>query len=137
MWLADQSQTTAAANTLMANSAITGGGQIFAGAALNLLFNNPLTDSRTPDIIQTPDYGVIYTGKMKKVEEHGGFAHEDTNVMLVVSNPALKALTITEPVQTAQIAPTILRALGLQPSRLQAVQQEGTSVLPGTIVTTH
>jgi hypothetical protein len=34
-------------------------------------------------------------------------------------------------VETNQVAPTILRLLGLDPASLQAVQQEGTPVLPG------
>jgi len=31
---------------------------------------------------------------------------------------------------TTQVAPTLLSALGLEPKMLQAVQQEGTAVLP-------
>jgi hypothetical protein len=34
-------------------------------------------------------------------------------------------------VQTKQVAPTILKALGLDPASLQAVQKEGTQELPG------
>jgi hypothetical protein len=37
---------------------------------------------------------------------------------------------VTSPVETAQIAPTILIALGLDPNKLTAVQKEGTQVLP-------
>ena len=32
-----------------------------------------------------PNIGVIYTGSASKQEEHGGFAFDDTNVMLLVS----------------------------------------------------
>jgi arylsulfatase A-like enzyme len=39
--------------------------------------------------------------------------------------------TVPTPVQTLQIAPTILQALGLNPGSLQSVQIEGTPVLPG------
>ncbi|MEU7874080.1 hypothetical protein [Dactylosporangium sp. NPDC049140] len=34
-------------------------------------------------------------------------------------------------VRTAQIAPTVLRLLGLEPGELQAVRAEHTAVLPG------
>jgi arylsulfatase A-like enzyme len=99
------------------------------------LFNTPGVppngDSRTPDIIITPNIGVVYTGGKKKVAEHGGFAHDDTNVMLLVSNPSFSSATVDTAVETAQIAPTILSALGLDPDALQAVQKEGTQVLPG------
>jgi hypothetical protein len=37
---------------------------------------------------------------------------------------------VTSPVETAQIAPTILSALGLDPNALQSVQLEHTQVLP-------
>jgi arylsulfatase A-like enzyme len=52
-------------------------------------------------------------------------------VMLLVSNPGLKARTVTSCVETTQVAPTILQALGLDPRSLDAVQKEGTPVLPG------
>jgi len=67
----------------------------------------------------------------KLLSEHGGFSRDDTNVMMLLSNPDFGASTETIPVETAQIAPTILTALHLNPNKLQAVQMEGTAVLPG------
>jgi hypothetical protein len=113
---------------------IAGIGQIFWGSALTQMFNAPglpPRDPRTPDIIVTPDVGVTYSKSKKKQAEHGGFAHDDTNVMLLLSNPAFSPQTFTAPVQTAQVAPTLLKALGLNPQSLQAVRIEGTQVLPG------
>ncbi len=131
LWLTDQSQTPSAAAMLSANLGMTGGGEIFAGPAVGLLFNDPSLDSRTPDIIVTPDIGVVYTSGKGKVSEHGGFANDDTNVMMLVSGSQLTPAVITDPVRTAQVPPTILKALGMDPSSLQAVQKEGTPVLPG------
>jgi hypothetical protein len=51
--------------------------------------------------------------------------------MMFVSNPDLHARTVTSFVETAQVAPTILRILGLDPESLDAVRKEGTPVLPG------
>jgi Type I phosphodiesterase / nucleotide pyrophosphatase len=130
IWLTDQSQTSSAVATLEANEGLFGGGQIFSGPSLALKFNSPLTDSRSPDIAVAPNVGVVYTGKQKKVAEHGGFAYDDRNVMLLVSNPELPASTFTGSVETRQIAPTILSALGLDPDRLQAVRMEHTQPLP-------
>jgi hypothetical protein len=48
-----------------------------------------------------------------------------------VSNPALRRATVDRVVRTRQVAPTILRALGLDPAELQAVRREATPVLPG------
>jgi hypothetical protein len=140
LWLANSANTAAAvallesAGSLMNNNAI-GLGQIFYGPSLETMFNAPGMppngDSRSPDIIVEPNVGVIYTGSGKKQEEHGGFAHDDTNVIMLLSNPDFKASTVTSFVETTQVAPTILQALGLDPGRLDAVQKEGTPVLPG------
>jgi len=131
IWLSDQSQTAASVATLSANEDLFGQGEIFAGTSLMLQFNNPLTDSRTPDIIVAPNVGVVYTGGTSKVAEHGGFAYDDRNVMLIVSNPKYKASTFVNQVETRQIAPTIIKALGLDPNLLTSVKAEHTETLPG------
>ena len=131
IWLTNQSQLATAVATLEANESVIGGGEVFSGPSLKLLFNDPATDSRPPDIVVAPDVGVTYTGGTKKISEHGGFANDDRNVMLLVANPDLSAGTNTNPVETRQVAPTILKALGLDPDALQAVKQEQTTVLPG------
>jgi hypothetical protein len=134
-----------AVSLLEANHATAGIGQIFYGPTLETMFNAPGVptvnapccalqpggDPRSPDIIVAPNIGVIYTGSKSKQMEHGGFAFDDTNVMLLVSNPSLKQRTVTSWVETTQVAPTILQILGLDPSSLDAVRMEGTPVLPG------
>jgi len=118
-----------------ASNNIAGIGQIFWGSGLTQLFNAPGLpphgDPRSPDIIVTPDVGVTYSGSKRKQAEHGGFAHDDTSVMLLLANPRFAPRIITAPVQTAQVAPTLLRALGLAPESLEAVELEGTAQLPG------
>ncbi|MDE3164599.1 MAG: alkaline phosphatase family protein, partial [Acidobacteriota bacterium] len=135
LWLQNSTDTAAAVATLEANAASAGIGQIFYGPSLETVYGvpglPPTGDPRTPDIIVQPNVGVIYTGSTKKQEEHGGFAQDDTNVMLLVSNPNMEASTVHSFVETMQVAPTILQALGLDPNSLQAVQKEGTPVLPG------
>ena len=90
----------------------------------------PNGDPRSPDIIVTPNVGVTYTGSASKLSEHGGFAHDDTNVILLVSNPAFEPRTVYSEVGTLQVAPTIIKALGLNPTSLDGVRLEGTPVLP-------
>ena len=139
IWLSDSTQTTNAVGMLETQSPATGNiagiGEIFSGPGIGQLFNlpglPPNGDPRTPDIIVTPNIGVTYSGSGKKLAEHGGFSHDDTNVMMLLSNPSFSSATITSPVETSQIAPTILEALGLDPEKLTAVQKEGTQVLPG------
>jgi arylsulfatase A-like enzyme len=130
IWLADSGQTQNAVNILEANAPADGVGEIFYGPSLTTMFNSPLKDPRTPDIIVQPNVGVIYSTSGKKQAEHGGFAHDDTNVMLLVSKPGIQAKTLTTGVETTQVAPTILQALGLDVNSLQAVRAEGTQVLP-------
>jgi hypothetical protein len=142
LWLADSANTaTAVAQLETASPAlpladnIAGIGIIFSGPALSINYNTPglppSGDPRTPDIIITPNIGVTYSNSTKKLAEHGGFGHDDTNVILLVSNPGLTSSTIASSVTTAQVAPEILQALTLNPSSLQAVTEEGTPLLPG------
>ena len=105
--------------------------EVLAGDELKLRFNDPATDSRTPDIIVQPQYGTIYTGSGKKNAEHGGLSFGDTNVGLIVSYPRLGRLVVKTPVATSQVAPTILNALGIDPGALHSVGVEHTEVLPG------
>ncbi|MGF3283824.1 hypothetical protein ACQV38_28890, partial [Klebsiella pneumoniae] len=81
------------------------------------------------DFIAITDHGVICTGG-SKLAEHGGFSKDDRNVLLLVSSPRIKhARTNEETTFTTQIAPTILRALDLDPRSLQAVREEGVEAL--------
>jgi hypothetical protein len=138
IWLQDQNQTAAVAAYLNANAkpdpSTNSKGlfidEVMAGSDLDLRFNDPSKDPATPDIIVRPNYGTIYTGSTAKNAEHGGFNYSDTNVGLVVSNPGLHARTVKTPVASSQVAPTILKALGLDPDQLNSVRKEGTPILP-------
>ena len=148
IWLTDQSQHASAVALLNANSscpsvdAVTkvvtsgsgictdSGGSVIDLSTMPSKFGDPAS-GRTPDIMVQPNSGVIYSKSKAKDMEHGGFAPNDGNVALLVSNPALDKKTITSHVDTTQVAPTIIKALGLAPSLLLAVQKEGTKVLPG------
>ena len=132
LWLNKSSETNDAVAILEANPLATGIalGQIYFGNTLSLNYNDPTVDPRTPDIIVTPNVGVTYSGSTTKQAEHGGFSHDDTNVILLVSNPAFQPKTVKAAVGTVQVAPTILEFLGIDPRQLEAVRAEGTPVLP-------
>src|SRR5262249_26285631 len=120
LWLSPGASTSAAVALLESNAKLAGIGQILYGPSLTTLFNAPGLpadggDPRTPDIVVLPNVGVVYTGSVKKQAEHGGFALDDTNVMLLVSNPAIRPRTVTSFVETTQVAPTVLKLLGLDP----------------------
>jgi predicted AlkP superfamily pyrophosphatase or phosphodiesterase len=134
-WLRDPKGARAAASFLLAPPA-----GVDARADLVLttstdsayvrMFGDPARDPRAPDVVVQPARGVLYSLSKKKDAEHGGFTEDDAHVGLLVSNPALDEATVLAPVRTKQVAPTILRALGLDPRALDAVRAEGTRALP-------
>jgi Type I phosphodiesterase / nucleotide pyrophosphatase len=134
LWLNKGESVSSAVELLEENATAIGLGQIYWGPTLALNYGvggwEPGQDPRTPDIIVTPNVGVTYSGSTTMIADHGGFAHDDTNVMLLVSHPMFKAQTVSAETATTQVAPTILKSLGLSPSALDAVKAEGTAVLP-------
>lgn len=131
IWLKDNSGTKTAAAVAALNgfAGDTGIVEWLSGPLLSLFFQDPATNSRTPDIIGIARTGVIYTGG-SKIAEHGGLNEDDTHVALIVSHPDFDQEQVSTSVSTAQIAPTILKVLELDPSDLDAVRAENTPVLP-------
>jgi hypothetical protein len=133
LWLKKGESVDSAVQLLEKNAAAIGLGQIFYGPTLWLNYNvggwAAGQDPRTPDIIVAPNVGMTYSGSTTMIGDHGGFAHDDTNVIMLVTNPSFTAQTVSNLTTTTQVAPTILQALGLDPTLLQAVQLEGTAVL--------
>jgi hypothetical protein len=115
-------------STTVAASGLT---QVYTGKAADALVRAANGDTHTPDLIGIAQHGVVYTGGVAKIAEHGGAAADDRDVPLVVSGGGVShGAVVGTPVQTTQIAPTILRLLGLEPNSLQAVRIDHTQVLP-------
>jgi hypothetical protein len=147
LWLSDRSQqaadfakdyllTHSAAGNDIAGNAITvptsGVARVYAGREAARFIGVPYLDARVPDIIGIAEHGVVYTGGKKKIAEHGGNDPQDRNVPILVSLPGAHwGRVIDAPVETTQIAPTILALLDLNPWALQAVRIEHTRLLPG------
>lgn len=131
IWLTDHSKAEQVAAVLRANIDQVGGGTVFVGKDLDNLLGGRMIANRRPDVIVNSTLGVIYSSHPAKLVEHGGFHETDRHVCLVLSNPALPAHVVPAPVSNTQVAPTVLRLLGLNPLALQAVQQEHTTILPG------
>jgi hypothetical protein len=113
-----------------AQVAHSGLAQIYAGQDAANFFGVPYSDPRHPDVFGRVQIGVVYTGG-SKIAEHGGDNPGDRDVPLIVYAPgAVPPARVGAWVETTQVAPTILRLLGLDPSALQAVRIEGTRVLP-------
>ena len=132
LWLADQKRTAEVTAALRSIQVEAGIQEIYSGESLKLRFNDPESDPRVPDIIIQPNAGQIYVNPGSGfIAEHGGMTDADTHVPLLVSHPSLGRQEIKFPIQTAQIAPTILKVLGLDPNSLRAVREERTPSLPG------
>jgi arylsulfatase A-like enzyme len=147
LWLTDRSQlaTEFAKNYLLARSGsgtdINGNPKLFdhsglakvvAGSDAANYFGVPAGDPRVPDLVGIVEHGVVYTSGKGKIAEHGGADPQDRHVPIVLAGAGVNhAHSAAEPVETTQIAPTILRLLGLDPNALQAVQVEHTQALPG------
>lgn len=131
IWLADQSLLPGVISLLAepASQQTLGIQEIFAGPSLRNKWNDPGTDPRTPDIILKVNTGVIFTGG-SKIAEHGGVNEDDIHTALLVSFPGVVPQAVKTPTSNQQVAATIVQALGIDPTELQAVQQEQIQVLP-------
>jgi len=108
-----------------------GNADIYAGKDAAAYMGVPFDDVRVPDLIGVAQVGTVYTGGKGKISEHGGANPQDQNVPIVVSGgPVQPGGLNASPVETTQVAPTILQLLGLDPNALQAVQSEHTQPLP-------
>jgi hypothetical protein len=146
MWLSDRSQSAAdfakafllghngTGNDINGNAkAYTASGltTVYAGKQAATFFGTSVGDPRVPDLYALAQHGVVFTGGTGKLAEHGGADPQDRNVPLVISGRASDpGSSSSATVETTQIAPTILRLLGLNPKELQAVRAEGTKSLP-------
>jgi hypothetical protein len=147
LWLHGPSTRAAVAEQLRTNAAAIFADKLPADTSLsaNIVYGQPLAallgdpessdpvlSARAPDVLIQPNLGVVYSGSSKKIAEHGGATADDTWVALLVTAPfRTSGRTVSTPVTTTQVAPTILWALGVNPLLLQAVRKEGTPVLPG------
>jgi hypothetical protein len=131
LWLTDGSRAADVAAALMSQSEALGVDSVMSADALATAFGP--YDSRTPDLIVKLKLGVLYAAKDNKAGEHGGASDDDRKVLLLVAGGGIGPAVVDDPVETRQIAPTVLTALGLSADRLDAVRAEMTAVLPGIV----
>jgi hypothetical protein len=145
MWLNDRSETATAfakqfllsysgkGNDINGNDKLfthSGLAKVFAGDEAAAYFGVQPGDPRVPDVFGISQVGVVYTGKKGKISEHGGANPQDRHVPILVWGPGIGHAVNAGNVETTQVAPTILKLLGLSPNFLQSVKIEHTAVLP-------
>ena len=132
IWLSDPSMTTAVVKAYGDRSAALGIQEIYSGAKLGLTLNSPDQDTRMPDIILQPELGVAWVSPADTAPAiYGGMQDEDTHVALLVAGSQLISRVDKTWVPTSQVAPPLLRALGIEKFDLQALHREHTPALPG------
>jgi hypothetical protein len=133
IWLTDPARSAAVADALGQRKDELGIAHVYEGEELVRLWGaDPARDARVPDLFIEVQPGVIYTKPTNpKLAEHGGFTADDTHVALLVAGKDIKAGILADPVETRQVAPTILAALGMDPNALDAVRLQHTQGLPG------
>jgi hypothetical protein len=137
IWLQNPADAPAAARALQAKATTLGIADIYTGARLNLIFNPAKADPRSPDIILQPNPNVVYAAPgSAPTAVHGGLSDWDTHVAMLVSGAKLgseQGTGRTDPtwVPTTQLAPLLLRALGMEKFDLDALHHEHTPALPG------
>jgi len=132
IWLRDRSMTRPLVKAYAEHAAGVGIQEIYSGAKIGLTLNSPERDPRMPDIILEPELGVIWgSPDDTRLASHGGMQDEDTHVALLVSGAQLTGRTDKTWVPTSQVAPLLLRALGMEKFDLQALHREHTPALPG------
>ncbi len=141
-WLSDRSQAAAdfGKNYLLTHDATgnnisdnpvtvqaSGLSTVYAGAQSARYFGERNSDPRHPDIFAIVQHGVVYTGGIGKIAEHGGAGQQDRNVPILIDGPGVEAgQIVSDWVETTQIAPTILGLLRLNPNELK---RSGSSTL--------
>jgi hypothetical protein len=132
VWLSDPAKTAAVVKAFSDRAAALGVQEVYSGARLALTLNSPETDSRTPDIVLEASPGVIWGSADEDVlASHGGISDLDTHVALLVSGAQLTGRRDPTYVPTTQLAPLLLRALGMEKFDLQALHKEHSPALPG------
>lgn len=132
VWLKRPSALAPVLQAYRAQMTELGIGEIYSGEKLRLIMNSADEDSRMPDLILQPQAGVIWMRKGDdRPQMHGGFSDEQNHVALLVSGRQLTGRVDKTPVPTTQIAPLILRILGMEKMDLRALHQEHTPALPG------
>ncbi|HEY0933341.1 MAG TPA: alkaline phosphatase family protein, partial [Trebonia sp.] len=91
---------------------------IYAGRQAAKFFGVANSDPHHPDVFAVSQVGTIYTTG-SKIAEHGGDNAGDRDVPLIVYAPgAVRPGQSSHRVETTQVAPTILKLLGLNPGKL-------------------
>jgi hypothetical protein len=132
IWLKDSAKVQRVAKAISDHAAELGVQDIYFGDRLALTFNTPAKDPRMPDLILQAAPGVVWetTGSAES-KARGGMLDEETHIALLISGSQLTGRSDPTYVPGTQLAPLLLRALGMEKFDLQALHLEHSPALPG------
>lgn len=131
IWLADPSRTEDVAASLAKGAEALGIARVLSGPALTLTWNNPERDPRVPNLILDAEPGVTWRAANSNDLRSCSMSEDQTHVALLVSGAQLEGREDKTLVPTTQLAPLLLRTLGLEKFDLEALKKEHTPALPG------
>lgn len=129
LWLRDGAKTGEVVAALGKRADALGIATVATGAELALTMNTPAEDPRMPDIVIEPRESIRYAVRGPHVD--GGDREAETHVPLLISGVQLTGRVDKTWVPMTQIAPLLMRALGMDKFDLDALHHEHTPALPG------
>ncbi len=129
LWLRDRAKTGKVVAALGKRADALGIATIATGEELALTMNAPAEDPRMPDVVIEPRESIRYTVRGSRVD--GGYRADETHVPLLISGAQLTGRVDKTWVPVTQIAPLLMRALGMDKFDLDALHHEHTPALPG------
>ncbi len=129
LWLRDGAKTDKVVAALAKRADALGISTIATGAELALTMNSPADDPRMPDVVIKPRESIRYTVRGSHVD--GGNREAETHVPLLISGVQFTGRVDKTWVPITQIAPLLMRALGMDKFDLDALHHEHTPALPG------
>ncbi len=129
LWLRDGAKTGEVVAALAKRADALGISTMATGAELALTMNSPAEDPRMPDIVIEPRESIRYTAHGSHVD--GGDREDEMHVPLLISWVQFSGRGDKTWVPVTQLAPLLMRALGMDKFDLDALHHEHTPALPG------
>ena len=126
LWLRDPTATDAVVHVLSSKASALGIASIATAEQMGLVANRPSDDSRMPDIMLWPATSIQWGSS-----NLGSGLAEDDHVAMLISGKQLTGRVDKTTVPVTQLAPLLLRALGMEKFDLQSLHQEHSPALPG------
>ena len=129
LWLRDRAKTDEVVAALGKRADALGIASVATGAELTLTMNAPAGDPRMPDVVIEPRESIWYMVRGSHID--AGDREVEMHVPLLISGVQFTGRVDKTWVPATQLAPLLMRALGMDKFDLDALHHEHTPALPG------